>query len=143
MPPATKQAPRPAVAPSETPEPRRAAWRQRLVDAERGFAHGFRGDSSFFVYGFAGTACVAASLVLGVPLVEWVVLLLAVTLVVSIEMLNQTVKTVVEGLPDPDPRLVRKAKRLGTAATFVAIAGAGTTVLLVLGRRLFDILTPT
>ena len=31
---------------------RRAAWRQRLVEAERGITHGFRGDSTLFGYLF-------------------------------------------------------------------------------------------
>ncbi len=142
MSPATRPAPRPHLPPPETPEPRRAPWRQRLVDVERGLALGFRGDSSFFVYGFVSTACVAAGFILKIGLVGWAILALAVAVVVSVEMLNQMLKTVVDALPGPDPRLVRKAKRLGTAATFVAIAGAGTTVLLILGRRLVDLLAP-
>ena len=38
--------------PVPLPRSSRPAWRQRLVDAERGVMQGIRGDSAFFVYFF-------------------------------------------------------------------------------------------
>jgi len=117
-------------------KPRRAAWRQRLVEAERGMTHGVRTDSTFFVHFFIGSIVAATALVLGIGFVEWIVLILSLTMVLSAEMFNQVLKIVLEGVSHHFPETTRKGLRVGTAAVFVAMAGSTISVLLILGRRI-------
>ena len=86
------------------PLPERPAWRRWLIDVERGLMSGVRGDSIFFVYFFLTSATIAASLVLGISLLEWTVVILALTVVLSAEMFNQSVKALfaVRGRPVDD-----------------------------------------
>ena len=74
---------------------------------------GVRGDSIFFVYFFLTSATIAASLVLGISLLEWTVVILALTVVLSAEMFNQSVKALfaVRGRPVDDA--ARTALRIG------------------------------
>lgn len=118
-------------------ETRRSHWRQRLVDAERGFVLGFRRDSAFFGYLFGAVVSITAGVVLGLEYVEWIVLLLASTTVLVAELLNHMVQCVVEELAADSPSAARKALRLGTAAVYTAISGTGGALLLMFGRRIY------
>ena len=132
----TTQLSPPHQAPDQMTGPRRPAWRQRLVEAERGMTQGMRSDSTFFVHFFISSIVIATAAVLGIGFVEWLVLILSLTLVLSAEMFNQVLKIVLEGVRHHFPETTRKGLRVGTAAVFVTMVGSTTSVLLILGRRL-------
>jgi len=119
-------------------ENRRSPWRQKLVDAERGFVLGFRRDSAFFGYLFGAVVATTAGAVLGLTLVEWAFLLASSTLVLVAEFLHQMVQSVLDEVCEKRPAQARKALRLGTAAVYTAIAGAAAMVVLILGRRILQ-----
>jgi diacylglycerol kinase len=116
------------------PQTRRAAWRRWLIDVERGLTHGVRGDSIFFVYFFLTSATIAASVVLAISLVQWTVVILALTVVLSAEMFNQSVKSLFAALGRSPDDSARAAMRIGSAAVFVTIAGSVLTIGLILGK---------
>jgi len=127
----------PESAPPESaavPRPARPAWRRWLIDVERGLMHGVRGDSVFFVYFFLTSATIAASLVLGISLLQWTIVILALTVVLSAEMFNQSVRSLFAALGRPPDESTRTALRIGSAAVFVAIAGSVLTIGLILGK---------
>jgi len=125
-----------SVSPESTtgPRPARPAWRCWLIDVERGLMHGVRGDSIFFVYFFLTSATIAASVVLGISLLQWTVVILALTVVLSAEMFNQSVKSLFAALGRPADDATRTALRIGSAAVFVTIAGSVLTIGLILGK---------
>src|SRR5579863_951829 len=96
--------------PAEHPE--RPAWRRRLIDIERGITLGVRGDSVFFVYFFLSSLTIAASLVLGISLLEWTVVILALTVVLCAEMFNQSVKSLFAVMNKPVDDSARTALRI-------------------------------
>ncbi len=112
----------------------RPAWRQRLVDAERGIVHGVRGDSAFFVYFFLSSVTIATSVVLGISLLQWTIVILSLTLVLSAEMFNQVLRALIAAIGSPVSGAARSALRIGTAAVFVAIAGSVIVIGLTLGQ---------
>ena len=112
----------------------RPAWRRWLIDVERGLMHGVRGDSIFFVYFFLTSATIAASVVLGIALLQWTIVILALTVVLSAEMFNQSVKSLFAALGRPADEKVKAALRIGSAAVFVAIVGSVVTIGLILGK---------
>ncbi len=118
-------------------EPRkRPQWRQRLRDSESGVRQGVRGDSSFSVYFFLGTVTATAAFVLNFAVIEWAVLILAFTTVLSAEMFHQLLKT----LWEHEGRLLssrsQEALRIGTAAVMVTMAGSFTVSGLLFARRI-------
>lgn len=118
---------------------RRAAWRQWLVDTERGITQGFRADSSLFVHFFAGSIIVATAFVLGVGFFSWCLILLALAAVVSAELFHQAIKVLLTNGP---PALIRSGQqtlKISTAAVFTATAGALAVIGLIFGRRLLEI----
>jgi len=111
---------------------KRAEWRQTLVDAERGMTYGVRRDSTFFVHFFIGSIVLMAALVLGISYLEWGILVLAMTVVLTAEMFNQILKAIWNSIGHQLPDETNQTLRIGTAGVFVAILGAGVTVLLIL-----------
>jgi len=124
-----------------TSRPHRPAWRQRLVQAERGIASGVRNDSTFFVHFFAASVIVAIGVVVGLGAIQWAIVTLAFTMVMAAEMFHQVLRFVLldrdaDSLPEP----LRKALGVSTAAVTVTIAGALLTIGLLLGGRLTAIM---
>src|SRR5262245_12597720 len=117
---------------------RRAPWRQRLVEAERGVALGLRADSTFFIHFFVSTVVIGAALVLGFSYIEWTVTVLALTLVLSAEMFNQVLKTLLNSAGRYLGDDMRTAQRMGTAAVFFAMTGALFTVVVVFGHHVLE-----
>ncbi len=115
---------------------RRSAWRQRLVDVERGITLGFRGDSSFFVHFFITTVVITTAFVLGLGLLQWVALILALTMVLMAEMFQQVLKTILSSLGHHLADTARRAEHIGTAAVFVTFLGAVVTIGLLFTQRL-------
>lgn len=120
----------------------RSPWRQRLVDVERGVTLGVRRDSTFFVHFFSGSIVIAAALVLGLPLLHWILLVMALTIVLTAEMFQQVLKTILESLGHHFPESARRAERIGTAGVFVAILGTVVTIGLIFAQRLVEVFGP-
>lgn len=95
-----------------------------------------RSDSTFSVHLFIGTVVAAAAFVLDFHVIEWSVLLLSFTMVLSAEMFHQLLKV----LGDQEGRLLtlrsREALRIGTAAVMVTIVGSLSVSGLLFARRL-------
>ena len=118
---------------------RRAPWRRRLVEAERGLTQGFRGDSTLMVHLFAGCLVIAAGLVLGLSVERWAILAVSFTVVLAAELFNKLARTVCRHAATGQETL-RQAASIGTAAAFVSMLGAMIVVALLLGGRLVEIL---
>jgi diacylglycerol kinase len=132
----------PAPVPSSSAAPRRrgrAPWRQRLVDVERGVTQGLRSDSAFFVHFFLASIVIAASVVLGISVAQWTIVILALTLVLSAEMFNQVLKTLAAGLAHELGGSAQVVRRIGTAAVFVAFTGAMIVIALTLGQAFMNV----
>lgn len=108
---------------------RRAAWRQKLVEAERGIARGVRNDSTFFFHAFVACMIVAAGFVLGLSLSQWTSVILAMTMVMSAEMFQQVLKSIWRHVGHHFDEPAEQSLRIGTAAVFICMLGS----LLVIG----------
>lgn len=120
-------------------EKRRAAWRQKLVDVERGVTAGVRRDSTFFVHFFIASVIVAAAFVLGLTLIQWTILVLTLTMVLTAEMFQQVLKTILAQIGHHFPEAAQRAERIGGAAVFVTFLGAVVTVGLIFSQRFAEL----
>jgi len=122
---------------------RRPAWRQSLVDVERGFATGLRGDGAIFVHFFSTSIVIAAGLVLGVSLLEWTAIILALTLVLSAEMFRQVLKALLLKASHEFDDSARTALRMALAAVCVAMLGSTLAVGLIFTKAILAIFSGT
>ena len=132
-------APPPKLADPEPVEKRRSAFKQRLVDVECGVRLGFRRDCTFFVHFFVGSIVIATGFVLKLELWQWVTVVLSLTMVLTAEMFQQVLKTILESVGQYVPEAARRAERIGAAAVFVAIVGTAITVGMIFAQRLVEV----
>ncbi|MFM8223683.1 MAG: diacylglycerol kinase family protein [Planctomycetaceae bacterium] len=119
---------------------RRPAWRQRLIQAERGLAWGLRADSVFFVHFFGIALVISAGLAFGLALWQWVAIVLALTVVLSAAMFQHALK-LLAGLSSAadgaghSPSIAARALSIGTAAVLVACLGSTLVLALIFIQR--------
>lgn len=121
---------------------RRPAWRQRLIQAERGLAWGLRADSVFFVHFFGISLVISAGLAFGLELWQWVAIVLSLTVVLSAEMFQQALKLLAglsapadNSAPLPGATPAARALSIGTAAVLVACLGSTLVLALIFTQR--------
>src|SRR5579864_5396256 len=87
------------VAPLDAARPRRT-WPRKFGDAFRGLKRGIRGQSSFSVHLFFTVLVIAGAVVLRCSVEQWGLLLLAIGLVFTAELLNTAVEILFRGLDE-------------------------------------------
>ena len=117
---------------------KRSAWRERLVRAEAGLRNGVRRDSTLCGHLFTGSIALVAGLVVGLSLIQWAILVLAMTVVGAAEMFDQVLKALLSDSGDALTSQTRATLGLSTAAVILAIAGSVITMGLVFVARLME-----
>jgi undecaprenol kinase/diacylglycerol kinase (ATP) len=120
---------------SEPPSRRRSAWRETLVQAERGLVGGFRSGSALFVHFFGISIVIAAALVLGIEWTHWIGIAGCLTLVLTAEMFNQAFKTLASANGQESTPEVQRALAIGTAAVVVSCTGSTIILTLIFWQR--------
>jgi diacylglycerol kinase len=92
--------------------------------ALNGVIAAFREQSNLKIQSAFGLLAIAAGLYYGISLVEWMVLILTMTLVLSLELINTAIENFVD-LVSPEKRpLAGKIKDVAAGAVFVAAIGS-------------------
>src|SRR5262249_58763199 len=112
-------------------KPRRK-WRHKFHDAFRGVKLGIRGHSSFFVHFFFTALAVTAGIVLGCNLVEWCLLVGCIGGVITAELFNSAIETLVRVFDEPTRQ---RCKPILAIAAGAALIASGTA--LVIGATVF------
>jgi diacylglycerol kinase len=100
------------------------SWPIKFRDAFRGVKEGVRGQSSFFVHFFMCAAVVAAAAVMGMTLVEWCILLLCMTIVLTAEMFNSAIEAMAKAITEEIHPYLKNSLDIGSAAVLTASFGA-------------------
>ena len=109
---------------SDDPLSPERSWACKFRDAFRGVKAGVRGQSSFFVHFFMCAAVVAAAAVIRVDRIEWCILLLCITVVLTAEMFNSALESMAKAITgEIDPHLGNSLD-IGSAAVLIASLGA-------------------
>lgn len=117
-------------------------WTRKFRVAVAGALWAFRDQNSFHVHGVVTAMVLAVATWLRVPLISWALLVLAIGLVLTAELLNSAVELLVRVLhPARDPRIGR-ALDVAAGGVLVASITAAVLGLLVLGPPLWDALQP-
>jgi diacylglycerol kinase len=112
----------PLVKPPKYHKPR-AAWRQRLVTAERGIGNGARQDSIFFVHIFTATIILVAAVVLNIAPWQWMLVSFSLIMLFVTELFNQALKAMAQAFGETPSAEVQQALGMSTAASMLALVG--------------------
>jgi diacylglycerol kinase len=111
-------------------------WAAKFLCAFRGLRVGSRGQSSFFVHLPMACFVLAAAAQLRVSTVEWCLLVLCITIVLSAELLNAALETLAQTITQDYHPQIRDALDIAAAAVLVAALGSVVVGGLILGFRL-------
>jgi diacylglycerol kinase len=117
-------------------KPARQPWSRKFACALRGLVVGVRGQSSFAVHLPAGLLVVAAAWWLQVSALEWALLMLCISLVLSAELLNSSIESLASRITQATDPTIRDALDMASGAVLLVALGAAVAGLLVLGRQL-------
>ena len=107
-------------------------WRRKFACAFRGLAVGVRGQSSFSIHFPATLAVVAVGAWLGISLVEWLLVVLCITLVISAELFNSALEQLAKAITKEQHPQIRDALDIASGAVLAASLGAAIVGCLVL-----------
>jgi diacylglycerol kinase len=116
---------------------RRAPWRQKLVEAERGLSHSFRADSALYLHIFLDSLLLATCGVLGLPATHWILVGLGLTVMLSAELFAQALERIAQQLAE---RVGRQVSALAAAAKLLTVLGCTSAIGIVLWLRLRELL---
>jgi diacylglycerol kinase len=125
--------------PPSKERPRRP-WAQKFHDALRGLKFGIRGHSSFFVHFFAAALVVLAAAAMQCTVVQWCLLLGCIGMVLTAELINSAIETLHRGLDAETRERTWKALDIAAGAVLMASFTAAVVGVLVLGKRLGQLL---
>lgn len=117
------------------------SWPQKFQDAFRGAKLGIRGQKSFYVHFFFAGAVVLAGWFFQVNRIEWAILVMCITGVLTTEMLNSALEWLVRTLPQHDDPRFGQALDIGSAAVLIASIGSVVVGLLIFVPHLLSLLS--
>lgn len=127
--------------PEEFQKPR--GWVNKFRNAFRGCRRGIRGEISFFVHFLVTSAVVLAGVCLQISHLEWCLLLLCVSTVLTAEMFNSSLERLAKAVDRQFNPLVGESLDIASGAVLIAALGAVAVGLAIFVRPLFEVLMHT
>jgi diacylglycerol kinase len=128
-----------APADENSPRPPRS-WADKFGDALRGLKFGIRGQSSFAAHFFMAAAVVVSAAVLECSLDEWALLVFAIGLVLTSELVNSAIEALFRGLDAATRERSWRCLDIAAAAVLSASVTAALIGALVFGRRIWQMI---
>ena len=100
------------------------SWPEKFRCAFRGVRLGVRGQRSFPIHAVFTIAVVGCAAGFRVTRVEWCILLLCITVVLTAEMFNSALETLAKAISDQENAHLGAALDVGSAAVLTAASGA-------------------
>jgi diacylglycerol kinase len=117
-------------------------WLQKFGHAFYGIWLGARDQSSFSIHMVVGLLVVAAAVVLGADRIEWCILLLCITVVLTAEMFNSALERLAKAINRSENQFIAQALDICSGAVLTASIGASVVGLIVFLARLAAWLHP-
>ncbi len=112
---------------------RRPAWRQWLVEVERGLSQSFRGESTLFGHCFIASIVLITGFILGITVLQWAVVFLSLGVAASAEMFQMVLRAIWTDLSEQLSKQTRKALQIGSAAVVVTRLAAAAAIVTIYG----------
>lgn len=99
-------------------------WRKKFGDAGRGVVQGIRGQNSFAVHLTMALAVIVAGVVFQLSLLEWCLVLLCITWVITCELFNSSLEFLAQAIDRRHNPWVGRALDVASGAVLMASIGA-------------------
>lgn len=85
-----------------------------------GLVHAYKNEQSLWLHGFGSIAAIILGIVLKISLNQWAIVITALAVILSVELLNTAIEAVVDMVTSEFHPLAKVAKDCGSAAAFVS-----------------------
>jgi diacylglycerol kinase len=116
--------------------PTERTWWSKFRNAFRGLAVGVRGQNSFAVHLPVAVAVVVCGFLLRMSLVQWGLLILSITAVLSAELFNSALESMAKAIDRTQNTHLGNALDISSAAVLMSAIGAATVGTMVFACRL-------
>jgi diacylglycerol kinase len=116
--------------------PSNRSWRRKFRDAFRGVREGVRGQSSFFVQFVVAMIVLATAALVRVDRVEWCLLVLCITGVLTAEMFNSALESMAKAITRESHPHLGNSLDIGSAAVLIAAMGAAIVGTIIFTHRI-------
>lgn len=113
-----------------------SAWSKKFRHAFRGLREGGRGQNSFLVHIPVACFVLAAAVQFQVSTLEWCILVVCITIVVSAELFNTAIESLAKAITDEYDPNIRDALDIASAAVLIMAVGAAVVGALIIGLRI-------
>ncbi len=117
---------------------------QRLIrsfgHAFAGVGHGLRTQGNLRIHVLAAVCVILAGLWLQLSTLEWAILVMAITIVISAELINTAIEAAVDRVGSEPHPLAKIAKDTAAGAVLIAAIGAVIVGLLIFGPKLLAVI---
>ena len=100
------------------------SWTRKFRHAGRGMAHAFRTQRSFWVHLPVAVAVIVGATLHGVSQLEWAILVLCITLVISAELFNSALEYLSQAITQDENEHIRNALDVASGAVLAMSIGA-------------------
>jgi len=124
------------MSPSEMPSTQGRGWGQRFAVAGRGVVIAVRGEASFIIHRVMTVLVVIVAALLRVSEIEWCLLIVCITIVLTAEMFNTAIERLARAITRDEHPEIRDALDIASGAVLVTSIGAAVIGAIVLGGSL-------
>jgi len=117
-------------------QPRKRSWPEKFRETFHGLWVGVRGQSSFSFHFVATIAVIVAGIVLKVTRVEWYILILCITSVLTAEMFNSALEVLAKAVDKNRNQYLADSLNISSAAVLVTSIGSSLTGAIIFIHRL-------
>ena len=118
-------------------EPPKRSWFQKFGDSFRGFGYAVATQNSFWAHIAVAIAVFIASYLLKVSAVEFMILVLCISMVMAMELINTSVELLAKEVTDQESKLVKDSLDIASASVLATVLGSITIGLWILVPRFF------
>lgn len=122
-------------------DPPKRSWFKKFGDSFRGFGYAVATQNSFWAHISVAVAVFIAGVFLGVSAIEFMVLVLCISMVMAMELINTSVELLAKQVTDQESKLVKDSLDIASASVLASVLGSitiGLWILLPKFLGLFD-----
>ncbi len=105
--------------------------------AMRGIAVTFKGQVNFRIHIFIAICVITTGFILNINAMEWVVILLTIAMVLSLEAMNTAIEHLVDLVSPTHHEMAGKVKDIAAGAVLIGAIAAAAIGIIIFGQKLF------
>lgn len=119
---------------------KKRTWRAKIHDSLCGFRQSIREQSSYRVHFFFAVLVLALGFFLKINLIQWSMILFAITAVITTEMINTAIEKIAREITDEESPFIEQGLNIASGAVLMVSLGSAFVGSLIFGSAFLDLI---